>query len=122
LINSDSGEAEIGVSKKRGKNRRMLEGWGRVARWHIFKPKILIWRTLPRKMLVFLIAFWSILQPFGLFCDDLVYFMDIWYQFTRFGILYQEKSGNLGLWQTNYLSCRGAVSIGFALRANARKC
>jgi hypothetical protein len=37
---------------------------------------------------------WSILWPFGLFYSHLVYCMAIWYIFFRFGVLYQEKSGN----------------------------
>jgi hypothetical protein len=37
---------------------------------------------------------WSILRPFGIFCGHLVYFIVIWYIFPRFGMLYQEKSGN----------------------------
>jgi hypothetical protein len=36
----------------------------------------------------------SILRPFGIFCGNLVYFEVIWYIFLRFGILYQEQSGN----------------------------
>jgi hypothetical protein len=35
-----------------------------------------------------------ILIPFEIFCGHLVYFMDIWYIFRRFGMLHQEKSGN----------------------------
>jgi hypothetical protein len=32
-----------------------------------------------------------------MFCDRLVYFMASWYIFPRFGLLYQEKSGNPAL-------------------------
>jgi hypothetical protein len=35
-----------------------------------------------------------ILWPFGIFYGHLVYFVVIWYNFPRFGMLYQEKSGN----------------------------
>jgi hypothetical protein len=35
---------------------------------------------------------WYILWPWGLFYDHLVYFVAICY--SRFGMLYQEKSGN----------------------------
>jgi hypothetical protein len=38
-------------------------------------------------MLVYLMGIWSILLPFGIFYGYLVYF-------PRFGMLYQEKSGN----------------------------
>jgi hypothetical protein len=37
---------------------------------------------------------WSFLRPLEIFYDHLVYFMVIWYIFPRFGISYQEKSGN----------------------------
>jgi hypothetical protein len=40
--------------------------------------------------LVHFTAFWYILWQFG-------YFMFIWYVFTRFGMLYQGKSGNTGV-------------------------
>jgi hypothetical protein len=56
--------------------------------------------------LVYLIAIWSILLPFGLFNCHLVCFIAIWsilwlfgkfcgylLYFSRFGMLYQEKSG-----------------------------
>jgi hypothetical protein len=39
-------------------------------------------------------AIWSMIRQFGIFCGQLVYFMVIWYIFSRFGMLYQEKSGN----------------------------
>jgi hypothetical protein len=52
-------------------------------------------------------AIWNILLPFGIICCHLVYFVAIWYIllqfgifndslacFPRFGVLYQEKSGN----------------------------
>jgi hypothetical protein len=66
------------------------------------------WRVLQWKMLVYFIAFWSNLRPFGIIFAHLVYFVAIWYvllpfggifygylvYFSRFGMLYQEKSGN----------------------------
>jgi hypothetical protein len=39
-------------------------------------------------------AFWSILRPFGLLCGHLVLFYGYWVHFSRFGMFYQEKSGN----------------------------
>jgi hypothetical protein len=55
----------------------------RVARWQILKPKIRIW------------ANWALaIEAVGIFYGQLVYFMVIWYIFSRFGVLYQEKSGN----------------------------
>jgi hypothetical protein len=63
-----------------------------------FKPKIRklgkFWRVLQWKVLVHYMAFWSILQLFGIFCDHLVNFLVIWYIFSRIGMFYQEKSGN----------------------------
>jgi hypothetical protein len=37
---------------------------------------------------------WSILLLLEMVYGHLVYFVVIWYIFSRFGILYQEKSGN----------------------------
>jgi hypothetical protein len=55
-------------------------------------------------LLVYFTAIWSILRPYGLFYGLLVYFVAIWYSllqlgtyFPRFGMLYQEKSGNPAL-------------------------
>jgi hypothetical protein len=68
----------------------------RVARWNIFKPKILtrvnyggtcngrLWYIVILRLFVI-----PILWPHGIFYDNFVYF-------SRFGILYQEKSGNPG--------------------------
>jgi hypothetical protein len=58
----------------------------RVARWHIFKPKIPIWvfryqRDLQWLTLIYFIAVWSILRPFGICCGHLVYSLVIWYTF-----------------------------------------
>jgi hypothetical protein len=33
------------------------------------------WRVLQWKMLVYFMADWSILRPFGIFCGHLIYFM-----------------------------------------------
>jgi hypothetical protein len=52
-----------------------------------------LWNIL--RHLVYFVAFWYILWPFGIFCGHLVYvFYDYLVYFSRFGILYQEKSGN----------------------------
>jgi hypothetical protein len=37
---------------------------------------------------------WNILRPFGISYDHFVYFQVSWYIFSRFGMLYYEKSGN----------------------------
>jgi hypothetical protein len=34
------------------------------------------------------------LWPFGIFYNNLVYFVIVWYILIRFGMLYHEKSGN----------------------------
>jgi hypothetical protein len=38
----------------------------------------------------------SVLRPNGIFYSQLVYFVVIWYICSCFGMLYREKSGNLG--------------------------
>jgi hypothetical protein len=54
-----------------------------------------LWRVLQWMTLVYLIAIWSILRPIGIFYGHLVHFVVIWYRyFSRFGMLYREKSGN----------------------------
>jgi hypothetical protein len=45
-------------------------------------------------MLMCCIAVWNILRTFGIFYDHLVHFVFIWYIFSSFGIMHQEKSGN----------------------------
>jgi hypothetical protein len=72
-----------------------------VARWFNFIPKIKIWANFDgscnRRC-------WYILWTLGPFYGPLLYFMDIlynscyvvWYIFSRFGILFREKSGNPG--------------------------
>jgi hypothetical protein len=58
-------------------------------------------------MLLYFMAIWSTLRPFGIHCGHLVYFVVIWHilwlfgifcgylvYFSSFGMLYQEKSGN----------------------------
>jgi hypothetical protein len=52
--------------------------------------------VLQRKILVYFMTIWSILRPLEMFYGHLVYFVVIWYISPRFGILYQEKSGNAG--------------------------
>jgi hypothetical protein len=41
---------------------------------------------------VYFTAIWDILWPFGIFCGRLVYGSLLY--LSRFGMLYQEKSGN----------------------------
>jgi hypothetical protein len=61
----------------------------RVARWFVFKPKIKILQGLAMDDVAIFY------DHFGLFYGHWKYFMVIWYIFPRFGMLYQEKSGNL---------------------------
>jgi hypothetical protein len=49
------------------------------------------WRVLEKKMLVNVMAIGSTLLAF---CGHFEYFLVIWYIFSRFGMLYQEKSGS----------------------------
>jgi hypothetical protein len=44
-------------------------------------------RTSELKMLVFLMAVWDILQPFGIVYSRLVYFTAVWYSLQPFGII-----------------------------------
>jgi hypothetical protein len=76
----------------------------RVARWHINKPKILIWVHFGGTCNGW---WWLILWAFGLFYGHMVDFVAIWYilwsfgiSFPRFGMLHHEKSGN------PWLNCR----------------
>jgi hypothetical protein len=68
-----------------------------VARWYIFKPKIQIWVNFEGSWngrCWYLRAILSILRTNDIFYGHLVHFVVIWYIFTRFGMLYREKSGN----------------------------
>jgi hypothetical protein len=51
-------------------------------------------RVLHWKMLVYFMDTWSILGSFDKFYGHLVKFVEIWYILSRFGILYQDKSGS----------------------------
>jgi hypothetical protein len=46
------------------------------------------------KMLIYFITIWNMLWIFGIFYDHSVHFVFIWYIFSSFGIMLQEKSGN----------------------------
>jgi hypothetical protein len=66
----------------------------RIARWFVFKPKIPIWETISGSRIG---KCWYILWPFGTFYGNLGSFVTIWYIwyiFSCFGIMHQEKSGN----------------------------
>jgi hypothetical protein len=53
------------------------------------------WWVLQWKKLVNFRAMWSVLRPLGIFCGHSVYFTVIMkVYFSRFGMLYPEKSGN----------------------------
>jgi hypothetical protein len=50
-------------------------------------------------------ALWNILQTFGILCDNLVHFVFIWFIFSGFGIMYQEKNlATLGVRQGTILA------------------
>jgi hypothetical protein len=55
----------------------------RVARWHIFEPKIPIWVNFGGSCNG---RCWYILWPFDLFYSRLVYFAAIWYIWYKIGI------------------------------------
>jgi hypothetical protein len=42
----------------------------------------------------YIMAIWSILRPFGIFCGNLVCLMVIWYIYPCLGMLRQKKSSN----------------------------
>jgi hypothetical protein len=68
---------------------------GMVARWYIFKPKIPIGVNFGGSCnIICWYILWSILRPFGIFYNHLVYFVVIWYIFPHFCMSYKEKSGN----------------------------
>jgi hypothetical protein len=46
------------------------------------------------KFFAYFKTIWFILRPLKIVYGHLVYLVVIWYIFPRFGILYQEKSGN----------------------------
>jgi hypothetical protein len=45
-------------------------------------------------LLPFGVFYFAILLPFGVFYCHMICFLVSWYTFSRFGKLYQEKSGN----------------------------
>jgi hypothetical protein len=49
------------------------------------------------KMLIYFMVIWNILWISGIFCDHSVHIVLIWYIFSCFGIMHQEKSGNTGV-------------------------
>jgi hypothetical protein len=57
-------------------------------------------------------AIWNILWILGIFYDYLAHFVFIWYIFSGFGIMYQEKSGNpaLAAWSDGIVSSSGVMS------------
>jgi hypothetical protein len=57
------------------------------------------WRVFQWRMLVLFYGYLVFLSQFGILCDCLVCFKIIWHSFSRFGILYQETSGNPDLKQ-----------------------
>jgi hypothetical protein len=76
-------------------------GVARVARWFVFKQKIPIWVNfgvpyVDWKRLIYFMTICNISWTFGIFKDHTVHFVFIWYIFSDFGIMYQEKSGNPG--------------------------
>jgi hypothetical protein len=52
------------------------------------------WMALDWKLLISFMAIWNILETFGIFYDHLGTFCVHLVHFYRFGIMYQEKSGN----------------------------
>jgi hypothetical protein len=57
------------------------------------------WRSLYWKFLIYFMATWNILKTFGIFYDQFVHFVFIWYIFS-------EKSGNPGVDPTEAFSAQ----------------
>jgi hypothetical protein len=53
-------------------------------------------RALDWKMFIYCMSIWNILRTLGILYGDSVHVVFIWYIFSGFGIMYQEKSGNPG--------------------------
>jgi hypothetical protein len=73
----------------------------RVARWHIFKTKIPVWENFGgscngRCWYITYMAIWSILLPFGIFCDHFGIFYVYSYIFSPVRYVVPKKSGNPG--------------------------
>jgi hypothetical protein len=96
----------------------------RVARWHIFKPKIPIWVNFggsPNRRC------WYVLRPFGLYFNgSLVYllmlgkFYGYLVYFSRVGMLYQEKSGNPGACCATQMRQSCICTYAFSLESGKR--
>jgi hypothetical protein len=56
-----------------------------------------LWRPLVWKILVYFMALWNILLPFGIIFGNLIQFVVIWCVFSRFG-----KFGPRNIWQALY--------------------
>jgi hypothetical protein len=66
-------------------NQTFAKPSNRVARWHIFKPKTIIWVNFRG---IFNQRCWYILLLFGIFYGHLVYFVAIWFIIWLFGIFF----------------------------------
>jgi hypothetical protein len=81
--------------------------------------KIPIWvNFVVWKMFIYFMAIWNMffLWTLGIFYEYLVHFVFIWYDFSGFGIMSQEISGNPGQNAFNPLD-RGAVGPGISVTA-----
>jgi hypothetical protein len=78
-----------------GANRRTSEQGCQMVCFQTKNPNLgKFWRVLQWEIFIYFMIIWSILRPLEIFYGHLVYFVVIWYISRRFGILYQEKSGN----------------------------
>jgi hypothetical protein len=53
-----------------------------------------LWSDFDWKLLIYFNVICNIVWTFGILYDHFVHFMLIWYIFSGFGIMHQEKSGN----------------------------
>jgi hypothetical protein len=102
-------------------NYRRASASASVAKWCIFKPIMTVWVNFEvpcnERYWYILWSFWYILRSFWYIL------LSFWYIFFRFGMLYQEKSGNPGRHtdpsfdKTGFLLCRN-VTKSAAIFAN----
>jgi hypothetical protein len=89
------------LQQQRDEELLSFVGCGRVARWFIFNPKNpnlgKFLRVIDWKLFIYFMAIWNVWMAFWIFYEHMVHLVFIWYIFSCFGIMYQEKSGSLGL-------------------------
>jgi hypothetical protein len=86
------------INGQKETNRRASVRPG-AARWFICMPKIPIlvyFEGLGMEYFGMSYVQFLFLMPFGVFYGHLVYYVLVWYIFSKFGMFYEEKSGSPG--------------------------